>query len=105
MFVGSFVISAKGKRVQPPWSPPAGTEGPQLRLYNSLTRAKVSLKRQSPSGWFPVSEAHFLPVDGAEFEFCSSALKLWNPPPLPPGGRWQHISQLLFPNRKRKPKF
>ncbi|XP_005947154.1 cysteine--tRNA ligase, cytoplasmic isoform X2 [Haplochromis burtoni] len=30
----------KGKRVQPPWSPPAGTDVPQLRLYNSLTRAK-----------------------------------------------------------------
>ncbi|KAM4744302.1 cysteine--tRNA ligase, cytoplasmic isoform 2-T2 [Anableps anableps] len=32
--------SMKGKRVQPPWSPPAGTEVPQLRLYNSLTRTK-----------------------------------------------------------------
>ncbi|KAA8579341.1 hypothetical protein FQN60_010700 [Etheostoma spectabile] len=32
--------SMKGKRVQPPWSPPAGTEVPRLRLYNSLTRAK-----------------------------------------------------------------
>ncbi|XP_010766784.1 cysteine--tRNA ligase, cytoplasmic isoform X2 [Notothenia coriiceps] len=31
---------AKGKRVQPPWSPPAGTHVPHLRLYNSLTRAK-----------------------------------------------------------------
>ncbi|KAJ8390902.1 hypothetical protein AAFF_G00098220 [Aldrovandia affinis] len=31
---------AKGKRVQPPWSPPAGTDTPQLRLYNSLTRTK-----------------------------------------------------------------
>ncbi|XP_068174506.1 cysteine--tRNA ligase, cytoplasmic isoform X2 [Antennarius striatus] len=30
----------KGKRVQPPWSPPAGTDVPQLRLYNSLTRTK-----------------------------------------------------------------
>lgn len=30
----------KGKRVQPPWSPPAGTGVPLLRLYNSLTRAK-----------------------------------------------------------------
>uniref|UniRef100_A0A672JQZ2 Cysteine--tRNA ligase, cytoplasmic n=1 Tax=Salarias fasciatus TaxID=181472 RepID=A0A672JQZ2_SALFA len=30
----------KGKRVQPPWSPPEGTAGPQLRLYNSLTRTK-----------------------------------------------------------------
>ncbi|XP_073321025.1 cysteine--tRNA ligase, cytoplasmic isoform X1 [Pagrus major] len=32
--------SMKGKRVQPAWSPPAGTEVPQLRLYNSLTRSK-----------------------------------------------------------------
>ncbi|XP_069544783.1 cysteine--tRNA ligase, cytoplasmic isoform X1 [Brachyistius frenatus] len=32
--------SMKGKRVQPPWLPPAGTNVPQLRLYNSLTRAK-----------------------------------------------------------------
>ncbi|KAK2919873.1 cysteine--tRNA ligase, cytoplasmic isoform X2 [Channa argus] len=32
--------SIKGRRVQPPWSPPAGTGVPQLRLYNSLTRAK-----------------------------------------------------------------
>ncbi|XP_053348980.1 cysteine--tRNA ligase, cytoplasmic isoform X2 [Clarias gariepinus] len=31
---------AKGKRVQPPWSPPDGTELPNLRLYNSLTRTK-----------------------------------------------------------------
>ncbi|XP_061521151.1 cysteine--tRNA ligase, cytoplasmic isoform X2 [Phycodurus eques] len=30
----------KGKRVQPQWSPPSGTAVPQLRLYNSLTRAK-----------------------------------------------------------------
>nr|XP_061811082.1 cysteine--tRNA ligase, cytoplasmic-like isoform X1 [Nerophis lumbriciformis] len=32
--------SKKGKRVQPQWSPPSGTDVPQLRLYNSLTRAK-----------------------------------------------------------------
>ncbi|KAF7212144.1 cysteinyl-tRNA synthetase [Nothobranchius furzeri] len=32
--------SMKGKRVQPAWAPPAGSEVPQLRLYNSLTRAK-----------------------------------------------------------------
>ncbi|CAK6982954.1 cysteine--tRNA ligase%2C cytoplasmic isoform X2 [Scomber scombrus] len=32
--------SMKGKRVQPPWSPPAGTNVPQLKLYNSLTRSK-----------------------------------------------------------------
>ncbi|XP_051919857.1 cysteine--tRNA ligase, cytoplasmic isoform X2 [Hippocampus zosterae] len=30
----------KGKRVQPQWSPPSGTDVPRLRLYNSLTRAK-----------------------------------------------------------------
>uniref|UniRef100_A0A8C4ETM4 Cysteine--tRNA ligase, cytoplasmic n=1 Tax=Dicentrarchus labrax TaxID=13489 RepID=A0A8C4ETM4_DICLA len=34
--------AGSGKRVQPPWSPPAGTDVPQLRLYNSLTRAKVA---------------------------------------------------------------
>uniref|UniRef100_G3PYY6 cysteine--tRNA ligase n=1 Tax=Gasterosteus aculeatus aculeatus TaxID=481459 RepID=G3PYY6_GASAC len=32
--------SMTGKRVQPPWSPPAGTDVPSLHLYNSLTRAK-----------------------------------------------------------------
>ncbi|XP_024118945.1 cysteine--tRNA ligase, cytoplasmic isoform X1 [Oryzias melastigma] len=32
--------STKGKRLQPSWSPPAGGDVPQLRLYNSLTRAK-----------------------------------------------------------------
>ncbi|XP_058237319.1 cysteine--tRNA ligase, cytoplasmic isoform X2 [Hemibagrus wyckioides] len=31
---------AKGKRVQPPWSPPDGSDLPKLRLYNSLTRTK-----------------------------------------------------------------
>ncbi|KAJ8252593.1 hypothetical protein COCON_G00219050 [Conger conger] len=31
---------AKGKRVQPAWSAPAGTDPPKLRLYNSLTRSK-----------------------------------------------------------------
>ncbi|XP_072320844.1 cysteine--tRNA ligase, cytoplasmic isoform X2 [Eucyclogobius newberryi] len=30
----------KGKRVQPSWSAPPGTQVPQLRLYNSLTRTK-----------------------------------------------------------------
>uniref|UniRef100_A0A3Q1BYL4 Cysteine--tRNA ligase, cytoplasmic n=1 Tax=Amphiprion ocellaris TaxID=80972 RepID=A0A3Q1BYL4_AMPOC len=34
--IGIFFL----KRVQPSWSPPAGTDVPQLRLYNSLTRAK-----------------------------------------------------------------
>ncbi|XP_028917011.1 cysteine--tRNA ligase, cytoplasmic [Ornithorhynchus anatinus] len=31
---------AKGRRPQPPWSPPEGTEPRRLRLYNSLTRTK-----------------------------------------------------------------
>uniref|UniRef100_A0A4W6CBP2 Cysteine--tRNA ligase, cytoplasmic n=1 Tax=Lates calcarifer TaxID=8187 RepID=A0A4W6CBP2_LATCA len=35
-----FLILVKGKRVQPSWSPPAGTGIPKLVLYNSLTRAK-----------------------------------------------------------------
>ncbi|KAJ7994606.1 hypothetical protein DPEC_G00251210 [Dallia pectoralis] len=32
--------STKGKRVQPPWTAPAGSDPPRLRLYNSLTRSK-----------------------------------------------------------------
>ncbi|KAG5849213.1 hypothetical protein ANANG_G00107580 [Anguilla anguilla] len=36
----STEYSSKEKRVQPPWSPPTGTEPPKLRLYNSLTRSK-----------------------------------------------------------------
>lgn len=40
--------AGKGRRVQPPWSPPAGSEPCKLRLYNSLTRNKVS--RGHP-GW------------------------------------------------------
>ncbi|TSP90502.1 Cysteine--tRNA ligase, cytoplasmic [Bagarius yarrelli] len=32
--------ATKGKRMQPPWCPPDGTELPKLRLYNSLTRTK-----------------------------------------------------------------
>uniref|UniRef100_A0A9J8CTF7 Cysteine--tRNA ligase, cytoplasmic n=1 Tax=Cyprinus carpio carpio TaxID=630221 RepID=A0A9J8CTF7_CYPCA len=32
-----------GKRVQPPWSPPEGTDVSKLCLYNSLTRTKVQL--------------------------------------------------------------
>ncbi|KAL4622703.1 cysteine-tRNA ligase, cytoplasmic isoform X1 [Arapaima gigas] len=32
--------SMKEKRVQPPWSPPRGTQVPKLYLYNSLTRTK-----------------------------------------------------------------
>ncbi|XP_015252189.1 PREDICTED: cysteine--tRNA ligase, cytoplasmic [Cyprinodon variegatus] len=38
--MSSSADTVKGRRVQPPWSPPAGTEVPQLRLYNSLTRTK-----------------------------------------------------------------
>uniref|UniRef100_A0A665TV42 Cysteine--tRNA ligase, cytoplasmic n=1 Tax=Echeneis naucrates TaxID=173247 RepID=A0A665TV42_ECHNA len=34
------LIPVKGKRVQPPWSPPARTDVPQLLVYNSLTRSK-----------------------------------------------------------------
>uniref|UniRef100_A0A672JMT5 Cysteine--tRNA ligase, cytoplasmic n=1 Tax=Salarias fasciatus TaxID=181472 RepID=A0A672JMT5_SALFA len=33
-------IATAGRRDTPPWSPPEGTAGPQLRLYNSLTRTK-----------------------------------------------------------------
>uniref|UniRef100_A0A8C0CMQ9 Cysteine--tRNA ligase, cytoplasmic n=1 Tax=Balaenoptera musculus TaxID=9771 RepID=A0A8C0CMQ9_BALMU len=32
--------ASEGRRTQPPWSPPAGSEPCQLRLYNSLTRRK-----------------------------------------------------------------
>uniref|UniRef100_A0A672MTQ9 Cysteine--tRNA ligase, cytoplasmic n=1 Tax=Sinocyclocheilus grahami TaxID=75366 RepID=A0A672MTQ9_SINGR len=32
--------TAKAKRVQPPWSPPEGTDVSKLHLYNSLTRTK-----------------------------------------------------------------
>ncbi|KAM8968371.1 cysteine--tRNA ligase, cytoplasmic isoform X1 [Sarcophilus harrisii] len=32
--------ASKGRRAQPQWSPPAGTEPCKLRLYNSLTRTK-----------------------------------------------------------------
>ncbi|XP_059875464.1 cysteine--tRNA ligase, cytoplasmic isoform X2 [Delphinus delphis] len=32
--------ASRGRRTQPPWSPPAGSEPCQLRLYNSLTRRK-----------------------------------------------------------------
>uniref|UniRef100_A0A8C1TAH3 Cysteine--tRNA ligase, cytoplasmic n=1 Tax=Cyprinus carpio TaxID=7962 RepID=A0A8C1TAH3_CYPCA len=38
--LGVSCFSAKGKRVQPPWSPPEGTDVSKLRLYNSLTRTK-----------------------------------------------------------------
>ncbi|XP_060768021.1 cysteine--tRNA ligase, cytoplasmic isoform X1 [Neoarius graeffei] len=37
---GQASDATKGKRVQPPWSPPDGTELPNLKLYNSLTRTK-----------------------------------------------------------------
>ncbi|XP_072278290.1 cysteine--tRNA ligase, cytoplasmic isoform X2 [Pyxicephalus adspersus] len=32
--------AGKGRRTQPPWSPPDSSEQPKLRLYNSLTRNK-----------------------------------------------------------------
>uniref|UniRef100_A0A6Q2YIX2 Cysteine--tRNA ligase, cytoplasmic n=1 Tax=Esox lucius TaxID=8010 RepID=A0A6Q2YIX2_ESOLU len=38
---------AKGKRVQPPWTPPTGSNPPMLRLYNSLTRTKELFVPQS----------------------------------------------------------
>ncbi|XP_059566682.1 cysteine--tRNA ligase, cytoplasmic [Myotis daubentonii] len=37
---GSSAEQGKGRRAQPPWTPPAGTEPCKLRLYNSLTRNK-----------------------------------------------------------------
>ncbi|XP_015193710.2 cysteine--tRNA ligase, cytoplasmic isoform X1 [Lepisosteus oculatus] len=37
----------KGKRVQPPWTPPKGTEPPKLCLYNSLTRRKEEFVPQN----------------------------------------------------------
>ncbi|KAM5224824.1 cysteine--tRNA ligase, cytoplasmic isoform 2-T2 [Hipposideros larvatus] len=37
---GSSGEQGKGRRVQPQWSPPAGSEPCKLRLYNSLTRNK-----------------------------------------------------------------
>lgn len=37
-----FFLLGKGKRVQPPWSPPEGTKHSRLCLYNSLTRNKVT---------------------------------------------------------------
>ncbi|KAM8814082.1 cysteine--tRNA ligase, cytoplasmic [Rhynchonycteris naso] len=36
----SGLHASKGRRVQPAWSPPAGSEPCRLRLYNSLTRSK-----------------------------------------------------------------
>ncbi|PNJ16337.1 CARS isoform 3 [Pongo abelii] len=35
--------ASKGRRVQPQWSPPAGTQPCRLHLYNSLTRNKCFL--------------------------------------------------------------
>ncbi|XP_007535925.2 cysteine--tRNA ligase, cytoplasmic [Erinaceus europaeus] len=37
---GSTGEQGRGRRVQPHWSPPAGSEPCRLRLYNSLTRSK-----------------------------------------------------------------
>ncbi|XP_066557221.1 cysteine--tRNA ligase, cytoplasmic isoform X1 [Amia ocellicauda] len=37
----------KGKRVQPPWAPPPGSEPPKLCLYNSLTRSKEEFVPQN----------------------------------------------------------
>ncbi|XP_062405255.1 cysteine--tRNA ligase, cytoplasmic isoform X1 [Sardina pilchardus] len=40
-------LCTKGKRVQPPWSPPEGSEPSKLKLYNSLTRSKEVFVPQS----------------------------------------------------------
>uniref|UniRef100_A0A4X1U3R9 Cysteine--tRNA ligase, cytoplasmic n=2 Tax=Sus scrofa TaxID=9823 RepID=A0A4X1U3R9_PIG len=37
---GSTEDQGRGRRAQPQWAPPAGSEPCQLRLYNSLTRSK-----------------------------------------------------------------
>lgn len=104
-----WTLSAKGKRVQPPWSPPAGTDIPRLHLYNSLTRAKVGYKHQMstfihPKALFPTSGADFLPVAWVVFLLLMLKLRCcadwpvselyFNPPPLPPSGRRQHSSQM-----------
>uniref|UniRef100_H3B5Y6 Cysteine--tRNA ligase, cytoplasmic n=1 Tax=Latimeria chalumnae TaxID=7897 RepID=H3B5Y6_LATCH len=39
--------TTKGKRVQPEWSPPKGTEQAKLHLYNSLTRNKEEFVPQN----------------------------------------------------------
>ncbi|XP_039923313.1 cysteine--tRNA ligase, cytoplasmic isoform X1 [Hirundo rustica] len=39
--------TSKGKRVQPPWSPPEGTKHSRLCLYNSLTRSKEVFQPQN----------------------------------------------------------
>ncbi|XP_017667941.1 cysteine--tRNA ligase, cytoplasmic isoform X1 [Pipra filicauda] len=39
--------TSKGKRVQPPWSPPEGTKHSKLCLYNSLTRSKEIFQPQN----------------------------------------------------------
>lgn len=41
--------AGRGRRAQPQWCPPAGSEPSQLRLYNSLTRNKV--RRVHAAGW------------------------------------------------------
>uniref|UniRef100_A0A4W3IEV2 Cysteine--tRNA ligase, cytoplasmic n=1 Tax=Callorhinchus milii TaxID=7868 RepID=A0A4W3IEV2_CALMI len=44
---GGHGQAAKGKRIQPPWAPPAATDQPTLRLYNSLTRSKEIFQPQN----------------------------------------------------------
>uniref|UniRef100_A0A669R118 cysteine--tRNA ligase n=1 Tax=Phasianus colchicus TaxID=9054 RepID=A0A669R118_PHACC len=39
--------TSKGKRMQPPWSPPEGTKHSRLCLYNSLTRNKEIFQPQN----------------------------------------------------------
>lgn len=100
-------LSAKGKRVQPPWSPPAGTDTPRLHLYNSLTRAKVGYKhpRRRPRSFFPrlrfppqelissllLSKVCVWVVD-AEAPMFHRLLQ--SSTPAPPSGRRQHSSQI-----------
>uniref|UniRef100_A0A5G2R1B5 Cysteine--tRNA ligase, cytoplasmic n=1 Tax=Sus scrofa TaxID=9823 RepID=A0A5G2R1B5_PIG len=47
---GSTEDQGRGRRAQPQWAPPAGSEPCQLRLYNSLTRSKVSRARGGRGG-------------------------------------------------------
>uniref|UniRef100_A0A452DJU6 tRNA synthetases class I catalytic domain-containing protein n=1 Tax=Capra hircus TaxID=9925 RepID=A0A452DJU6_CAPHI len=46
--------TTKWQRAQPAWSPPAGSEPCQLRLYNSLTRRKDVFAPQDRKGvtWY-----------------------------------------------------
>uniref|UniRef100_A0A8B9VCG9 Cysteine--tRNA ligase, cytoplasmic n=2 Tax=Anas TaxID=8835 RepID=A0A8B9VCG9_9AVES len=43
----SSIAESKGKRMQPPWTPPEGTKHSRLCLYNSLTRNKEIFQPQN----------------------------------------------------------